>query len=494
MKKIMLPAIAILALLAIGLGSCVKQKFDAPPDGSSYDPKIPVNNTILALKSLYGNSPVLIDSDYVISGIVTADDRSGCFYKQIVIQDSTSGIVILLGRSSGLYTDYPIGRKIYVRCKGLYLGAYGGFIQLGYTPDITNSLSDIPSALIPKFIVKANTGNVVTPRTVTINQISTYVANNPWFGTLIRIDSSEFLQTEVNEVYAQDPNIASGTDRHIEDCASNSVVVRMSGYANFRNVLIPTGKGPITSIFSVYNKKTQLLIRDTSDINMRAPRCGGVVITTPIDITIDSLRKLFTATTDTSHITTLGNVQIHGIVTSSLKDSNISNKNLILEDESGKGIVVFYTASYPYKVGDSLTIDVTGTKLIYYRGSLEATGTAAKTKTFTAIKGIVPKVVTISNLNSDLSNPIFSQRQYESVLVKIINCTINNGTPTTYASNPNISDNSGSIELFTNSWALFAGTSCPTSAVSITGISTVYGKSAAACVKQISIRNTLDVL
>jgi Family of unknown function (DUF5689) len=486
MKKIMLPVIAILALLAIGMGSCVKQKFDAPPDGSSYDPNIPVNNTILALKSLYNGSPVMIDSDYVIAGVVTADDRSGCFYKQIIIQDTTSGIVILLGRSSGLYTDYPIGRKIYVRCKGLYLGAYGGFIQLGYTPDITNSLSDIPSALIPKFIVKANTGNVVSPVSVTISQLSSVTTAAKMLGTLIRIDSAEFVQAEVNSPYAQDPSIASGTDRHLEDCAGKTIVVRMSGYANFRNVLIPTGKGPLTAIYSRYNSTPQLLIRDTFDVNMRAPRCGGVVIQPSVDIKIDSLRKLY----NTSGII-LGSYKIHGVVISSYADSNMSKGSIYMQDESGRGINVYYGGTIAYKLGDSLSVDVAGDSLIVYKGILEVKKVAAKTTTLGTAKSVTPAIVTLAQLTADMNNAIYKERVYESTLVKVVGCTIS-GTPTTYGDATNTGRTITDAALTT--YILYCRNAPPYNTttylpgiLSITGISSKYNTTNQLLIRKISL-------
>jgi hypothetical protein len=487
MKKIMLPVIAILALLAIGMGSCVKQKFDAPPDGSSYDPNIPVNNTILALKSLYNGSPVMIDSDYVIAGVVIADDRSGCFYKQIIIQDTTSGIVILLGRSSGLYTDYPIGRKIYVRCKGLYLGAYGGFIQLGYTPDITNSLSDIPSALIPKFIVKANTGNVVTPVSVTISQLSSVTTAAKMLGTLIRIDSAEFVQAEVNSPYAQDPSIASGTDRRLEDCAGKTIVLRMSGYANFRNVLIPAGKGSLTAIYSRYNSTAQLLIRDTFDVNMRGPRCGGVVIQPAVDITIDSLRKLHNSLVSISAKA----FKIHGVITSSRSDSSISKGNLFIQDESGKGIIVYFGQNEINKqLGDSVVIELDS--LVTYAGVMEAKATLSKMTKIASGKTVQSKLITLADLNADLNQTLPKDRKYESVLVRVANCTIS-GTPATF-SGPNVADRSktvsdgtGTITMYSQSTEPWKSTPFPTGIVTITAVASKFNTT-----NQLQLRKTTE--
>ena len=490
MKKILIPALSLAILLFVSITSCVKQKFDNPPDSSSYDPQLPVNSTILAIKDLYLGTPTLIDSDYVVSGIVTADDRSGGFYKQIVIQDATSGIVILLGRT-GLYTDYPIGRKIYVKCKGLYIGAYGGFVQLGYTPDISNSISDIPSALISKHIVKANTGNVVIPRIVTVAELKSFNTTTiKWLGTLIQIDSTQFQASIVGSPYAQDPSVASGTDRTIEDCVGKTIVARMSGYATFRNQPIPAGKGRFTAIYSRYNSTAQLLIRDTSDIDMRGPRCGGVVIQPAVDITIDSLRKLHDATKSINARA----YKIHGVVTSSRLDSSISKGNLYIQDESGKGIIVYFGQTEVGKtLGDSVTIELDS--LVTYAGVIEAKATYSKmTKISGLPKTVQPKIITLADLNADLSQTLPKDRKYESVVVQVVNCTIS-GSPTTFSGanvadrSKTVSDGTGTITLYSQSTEPWKSTAYPTGVVTITAIASKFNTT-----NQLQMRKTNEAL
>ena len=291
MKKIFLFA-SLFIIASIAITSCVKQKFDAPPDSTNYDPNLPVNSSIWELKQKFNvvsGIPVEITDDITISGIVVADDRSGNFYKQIVIQDTSSGIVVLIGRAS-LYNDFPIGRKIYIKCKGLYLGAYGKFIQLGNTPDITNSLSDIPSTKIANYIVKGSfMPDSIKPKLVSINQLTSVDANAKLLGTLIQIDEAEFEGSIIGQPYAQDPNVASGTDRKIEDCALTQIVVRNSGYASFKNALLPAGKGSIKAIYSRYNSTGQLIIRDTNDVKMYGTRCSGNLNL----VTIKSVKQLY---------------------------------------------------------------------------------------------------------------------------------------------------------------------------------------------------------
>jgi hypothetical protein len=486
MKKFILSALLLATITTAFLTSCVKQKFDSPPDSSSFDPNLPVNSTIEAVKNLYQGTPTRIDSNFVVSGIVTADDRSGSFYKQIIIQDSTSGIVILLGRT-GLYADYPIGRKVYVKCKGLFIGAYGGFVQLGYTPDVSGSLSDIPAALIDDHIVKANTGNTVVPRVVSVNDLKTFTTTSiKWLGTLIIVDSTQFLESQVGEPYAQAPTVASGTDRTIEDCVGKNIVIRMSGYSLFRDVKIPAGRGPVTAIYSRYNSTAQLLIRDTTDIKMYGPRCGGVVILPGVRVTIDSIRRMFTGTG-----VRLGNYEIKGVVTSSFKDSNIARGTLYMQDESNRGINVYFgNTSLTYQMGDSISIDVSNDSLIIYKGILEIKGVSTSSvKKTTSGNAITPVDVTAAQLTADFAKP-YTQREFECRVVRISNCVIS-GSPATYGDASNagrvITDVTGTFPLYCRNAEPYKSTPYKTGSVSITGIASHFNA------PQLLIRSLADV-
>lgn len=479
MKKIFI-YLSIIVATSAAITSCVKQKFDSPPDTTNIDPNLPVNSTIWELKQRWSSEPVEITDDITISGIVTADDRSGNFYKQIVIQDTSSGIVVLIGRAS-LYNDFPIGRRVYIKCKGLYLGAYGKFIQLGGKPDASNSLSDIPSAKISNYIIKGSYPHTVTPRVVSINDIKTFsAANEKWIGTLIQIDSAEIKQSEVGSPYAEDPNIASGTDRTIEDCDNKTIVLRNSGYASFRNYLLPAGKGKLVALYSRYNNTAQLIIRDTTDLNLTGARCGGVIIAPPVDITIDSLRKLYNGNMK------LGNYVIHGVVTSSYKDSNISSGSLYIQDESGRGINIYYGGTISYKLGDSLKIDISGDSLISYKNLLEVKKSAAKTTTVGTGKTVTPKIITIADLNADLNKTFLKDRIYESVVVKIVGCVIT-GSPATYNGTKTVTDATGNIALYCRNSAPYKTTNYPTGTVSITALASIFNT------PQILIRSLADV-
>ncbi len=266
--------ISLLIISVVSFSACLKKDFDSPPDQSGNDPNLTVTKTIAEILQM-GTDNVQITTDEIIYGIVTADDRSGNFYKQIVIQDSTGGIILLL-EANNLYNDYPVGRKIYVKCKGLYLGNYNKLPQLGYVPDNTGSLSSIPAGLLSDFIVKANYPNTVTPVNVSLSSITT--VNNSLLNRLIKIDNVEFASNSAGQSYAQPASLSSGTDRTIEDCNSKTMILRTSGYSNFQPVLTPKGKGSITAIYTCYKSTPQLIIRDTSDVKFYDSRCAGSII------------------------------------------------------------------------------------------------------------------------------------------------------------------------------------------------------------------------
>src|SRR6476469_3458463 len=92
-KLILIYAATFLSALTIFTAISCNKKFDAPP--AYIAPKIVANTTIATLKSMHtpGNADS-IKTDLIIAGVVIANDSSGNFYKQIILQDSTGGIAI----------------------------------------------------------------------------------------------------------------------------------------------------------------------------------------------------------------------------------------------------------------------------------------------------------------------------------------------------------------------------------------------------------------
>ena len=247
------------------------KKFDEPPAYTG--PDIQANLSIRNLHKMHfnGNFEQVLD-ELVIEGIIVADDRTNNFYKSIVLQDSTGGVTIRLD-ASGLYTDYPIGRRIALKLKGLWLGDYAAMLQVGVNVDRTDpvypQLTGIPLPLFDRYVVKKTLNNTIIPRSVRIEEL-----NDSLQSCLIKISGVEFSVSDTGRTYADAINKQS-VNRTLKACTGGSVYLRTGGYADFANIKAPRGNGTITAIYSVFNKEKQLLIRDTADVQMNGLRCTG---------------------------------------------------------------------------------------------------------------------------------------------------------------------------------------------------------------------------
>ena len=270
----------IIAIAVTSFTSCIKNKFDEPPvDG--YDPGLVPTITIDALKNTYNGTRYLIqDSSMIIAGVVAADDKSGNFYKTLILQDETSGIAIRLDQS-GLSNSYMIGRKVYIRCGGLYLGSYNGLVQLGgaATAGSTTEVDPLPSTLIARHLVKGMLNQPLEAVPVTISELNIIPANSYTMqNRLIKLENVQFSPAFAGYAYA-DGALQLSKNAVIKQFNAScgvmdSIVLRNSGFATFANELMPTGKGTLYAIFSVFGNTKQLFIRDIEDVQFNETRCN----------------------------------------------------------------------------------------------------------------------------------------------------------------------------------------------------------------------------
>lgn len=452
-----------LALLVTGLSSCLKEKYDTPPTGGK-DPDIAVNMTIAGLKAMYTGAPVQITGDYVIKAVVTADDKSGNFYKTLVVQDSTGGISIRLDGTS-LYTDYPIGRRVFIKCKGLWLGAYANLIQLGGFINTDGSLDVIPSATFDKCILKGVYGLTVTPTVVSISQL-----NDTYQNMLIELDNVEFQTADASKTYA-DAVTKFSQNRTVKNCSGGSIIVRTSGYSNFASQLTPAGNGKLLAIYTVYNSTAQLVLRDPADLDMDSTRCGGGVVS---GNGIAGVRSSWAG----SDVTLPSGKTVKGIVISDNVEANTDPKNLVIQDSTG-GIVIRFTANHSFAVGDEVSVDLSGLTLTSYNGLIEVTNTPSSAAIKTGTGTITPRVATITQIQANAD-------AWESTLITVQNASLT-GTGTTYSGSKTLNDGTGNLTLYTRSQATFSGTTIPAGNKNFTGVLGDFNGA------QLSIRTLSDV-
>ena len=264
--------------LAIVLNSC-KKDFDAPPGPA--DPAIVANTTIADLKAMHQTAGAydVINSDVIIEGIVVANDRSGNLYKQIFIEDATGGLQIALD-ATNLFNTYPVGRKVFIRCKDLCISDYNGTPQLGVKATVAGlpSFEGIPGSLISKYVIGGSINNPVVPHVLTFAELhaaGTGIAKpwlNRYLNTLIQLDNFAFVN--LNQTYSDTSVYKATQNRDIKDCpanGNNTIIVRTSAYANFAGKKVAQGRGSILSIYTIFNTTKQLLLRDSTDVQFTNP-------------------------------------------------------------------------------------------------------------------------------------------------------------------------------------------------------------------------------
>ncbi len=262
--KIFLPAL----FLGLVFNACIKEDFDQPPvDGQ--DPGLTANATIAQLKTLHTLGTLNpITEDWIVKGTVVADDASGNLYQSFVIQDETGGIMVKIEIADS-YTLFPVGREVYVKCKGLVIGDYNNLIQLGGFITDDGQLGNIIK--ISNHLVRGKKGTPPVPKVKKISELTFDDVN-----TLVTVTGVQFVLADTAKTYA-DPVTRTTYNRNLEDCDGVKLLVRTSGYASFAGASLPNGGGTLTGVLGIFRDDLQFLVRDLNDVNMSGDRCGGGV-------------------------------------------------------------------------------------------------------------------------------------------------------------------------------------------------------------------------
>jgi len=422
--------ITSLLLLTSMLLACVKDEDYATPIVDCTEPTITVTNTIKQLKEMYTfGGATIIDTDVVIEGYVVSSDKSGNIYKSISIQDKyenpTAAIKIAVDQTD-LYTKYNVGRKVYVNLKGLAIGYSFGSIQIGKA--VAAALQPISTFEISNYIIRSCEVVEIKPKKVLISEL-----NEEMLEMLVEIENVQFNTNDLGASYGNIDN--TSTVNRVLESFSNScnymdeIILRNSGYSNFKNEVIPEGKGSVVAIFSNYYDDYQLYIRDADDIKIKGERCDYSNIFQPT-ITLKKVREMYT-----KNIVEFGieNSYIaEGYVVSSDEKGNFENK-LVLQDaiENPTTGIQFLiddeTIFEQFAIGDKVFVKLDKLYMGENDGILSIGYPKPKGNTITEIEGEdVSRFIYNSGENfsikptdiliADIVNPT-----YESTLVNVLN-------------------------------------------------------------------------
>lgn len=427
-------AVTLMVVFAIG---CNK-KFDDPAMITSTG--LTANKSIKDLKTQYNplsGEIKLITDDIIIRGIVVGNDRTGNIYKSIYIQDYTGDINTSAGiqvdiDATGLYNYLPVGREVFILCKGLYISNINGMIHLGtrVVENGTPVAAGIRNIYVDSYIKRGALNKKVD--TIAISNINTL--NNDYQSMLIRLNDFQVNSSDLNKTWADTSVNKSSTNINLQNCGGQTIIIRTSGYANFAGVKVPQGKGTVTAIYTVFNTTKQLIIRDTTDVKMTDPRCGSGVPAGLNYMTIAQIRALGAGATIPA------NTGIRGTVVSN--SANEAALNYRIQDGSGSGIQIripLFNPAPPYALNDSIAVEVSNLTVDLFNGDMQITNIANTAKLGSGI--VTPRVATIAQINANANT-------WASTVVKINNVTITAGTTNATGKNYTITDATGSIVTF----------------------------------------------
>ena len=297
MKKIKYIKFLVAALLLGGIAtSCMDDDWNDPtgenaPFGNNNI--VEDNSKIISIKELkaktvdkfeasVANGLVEITEDWQLKARVTGNDIQGNIYNEVAVEDESGEGLLICIQKGGLYGFLPVGQKILVNLKGLYIGLYGNNVQIGM-PYTNSSGRTFPSRMAFNIwnehfkILGTADASKVQPEEFDVTKLKDVAYIKSHRGKLMTLKNVEMAKADGKLAWAPeaDKDAGNGVSRtvKINGKAQSLMVVRSSSYADFAAKAMPTGKVNLTGIFTVYATNPskygytwQILLRSDSDI------------------------------------------------------------------------------------------------------------------------------------------------------------------------------------------------------------------------------------
>ena len=249
-------SLCALALLAAGIAGCRDddrlsyekdaQEGDVPPIGVQ---------SISILKSLYHDRTTRITQEISIQGHIVANDTAGEFYKEIVVEDDTGGIVLSID-DERLYRTCRLFDFVTINCQGVALGSEGGTLLLGTFPTGDYCVDRIPAADVARYLAVTPAATRRQPLTLGFEEVAPRHISR-----YVRFDRVR-LAEEATTWCDFDPETGDPvtTDRTLLDTAGRQFVVRTDRRCDYARKPLPAGEGTLCGIVEYFNGRYRLRI------------------------------------------------------------------------------------------------------------------------------------------------------------------------------------------------------------------------------------------
>ena len=282
--------------LALAFTSCVQDDDFTVPDSLGAEENTRLNTllaeidngatTLLSIQDVKGlyqdETPALIETSIAVKGYVSSSDQTGNFFKEIYIQDApanpTAGIKIILNQVE-TYNQYNFGREVYIRLTGLFVGEERvgtGVIAIGgttSTDQFGTTVERLTENQRATHMFRSETTATMVPKTLTFSQVTENT-----IGLYVQFENVEFADN-LNGLRYFDPVQDFDTLRRLQSCSGFSYAnfnLETSSFANFKDVLLPTGNGSISGVITKTFDGSALILALNSidDVNLTGERCS----------------------------------------------------------------------------------------------------------------------------------------------------------------------------------------------------------------------------
>ena len=383
-----------LAAIAITLfASCMGENYAAPQGSES-----PYGNnaltesnvlTVAQLKEKFASAFATnkafkeITEDIQVKGVVTSSDKEGNIYQEVVLQDATGAISVLVAQSN-TYGYLPLGAEVLVSLKGLCVGNYKFQPQIGALG--SGSLGKINKFVWNEHFKILSNNNKVEPKVFDGSWNLDADAGKLGVIKNVSLKSGYDFNAKVNvTTYANANGGAGSVSWSLNEQDSKTLVMYNSNFAKFASLPVPVGKKVnITGIFKRYNNLWEIIIRSIDDVEeVKAPLdplaglkgTGKGTAADPMDVTralalINSGNAGTTEWYVKGKISTLAasgfNAKYHNYTYSISQDGTTNNELEVFRGKYLKG--ADFTSADQLLLGK--TVVVAG-KLKNYNGTLE---------------------------------------------------------------------------------------------------------------------------
>lgn len=257
------------------LTSCVNGDDYNTPDLSGECITLTVSKDVQDITSIASTTPTQYVESDIIEAYVTSSDEGGNFYKSIsmVSTDEQIGFTIPVD-SYNLYTKFEPGRLVYINMENLYYAytSQTSSYEIGnlYNGTQIGRLSGVEfQNIISRSCIKVDEEDIMV-QGLSVNDIKV----NSYMHKLIELDNVQFTDASLGKTFydASLNSIGGATNHQITDEFGNTIIVRVSEFANFAGNSIPSGSGKIRGILTKYNSDFQFMIRTINDVELNDTR------------------------------------------------------------------------------------------------------------------------------------------------------------------------------------------------------------------------------